>query len=219
MTVQPRLTIGGSPVAGCAEFLENVAGAQAALTTAGLMLASAAMGVIGGSRRASASSQDAADLHSLSGSIHEAHHMLGPGSIATAELAGSSPDIPSSRQTANVQTASREAAPAAEKAEGRSALASSQSGSRASSSSINSAEQLWEGAWKAFEEPEQKQGPSDPETPSTALARQLHSENQDQSSFPSLAARFFRQGTRSGARDRRQAMLFTCWLPHLKHIL
>ena len=173
------------------------------------MLASAAVGAIGGSRQASAGSQDAVDLHNLPGSIHEVHHMPDPGSDAAAELVGCSPNTPSSRQPGSMQTVSAETAPAAEKEAVRSTLARSQSDSRAESSSIPSAEQLWEGAWKAFEEPQQKQGSSDTGISRTALAREQYLGNQDQSSFPSLAARFFRQGTGSGARDRRQVMLFT----------
>ncbi len=173
--------------------------AQAALSTAGLMFASAALGLAGGRRMASASSENAAECLSISGKISKALHVPAPSSGLSTSIASGS-NVASSVQDVSRQSASAETAPA-RSVEDRTAIASSQSDSTAHSSSFLSVEQLWEGAWKAFDEPEQKQGLSRPETPPGSRDREQQLDSQHQSSFPSLAARLF--GTRSAPRDKR----------------
>ena len=178
--------------------------AQAAFSTAGLMFASAALGLAGGRRMASASPEDAADRQSASSRISRVLHIPAPSSSGLATSIASSSNAPSSTKDVSVQSASAEAAPALD-ADGGAAMASSQSDYAATSSSFLSAEQLWEGAWKAFEEPEQKQSLTGrtPQPGNSERGQQL--DTQHQSSFPSLAARFF--GTRSAPQDRRYAAL------------
>ncbi len=173
--------------------------AQAALSTAGLIFASAALGLVGGRRMAS--SEDASGFQSASDNLRRALHVPAPSSRELPTSSVGSIGAPSSRHTVSMQTASAETAQTTQEAEDRSVPMSSQSDSRDDPSSFPAAEQLWERAWKAFEEPEQKQGLSRPETQPGTLAGEQQLDSQPQSSFPSLAARFF--GSRSAPQDRR----------------
>lgn len=178
------------------------------------MLASAALGVAGGSRLSPADPEDAIDVHSVPGNPNKALHMPAPSTFADSD-ASSNKSI-GSRRFASVQNTG---AKTLQRAEDGSAIGSSQH-ARNDSSSILSAEQLWEGAWKAFEEPVPGQGLPDTESPQIALARAQQLDSQHRSSFPSLAARFFRQGHPSGAQNRRQAMSpVNCALPSLPEVL
>ena len=166
------------------------------------MLASAALGVAGGRRLPSADPEDAIDVQSVPGSQKKALHLAAPSVSAFADSHASSPELTGSRQPATVQNA---AAETAQRAENRSPIESSQH-VNTDASSFPSAEQLWEGAWKAFEDSAPVQGLPDPESLQILLARDQQLESQHHSSFPSLAARFFRQGKPSGAQNRRHGM-------------
>ena len=167
------------------------------------MLASAALGSVAGNRRASARPDGSASLYSTPGVSIDALPMLALSSDVSADSAGSSANLLRSGDASSTLYASTETASPAQEAAKESALASSQTDSAADSNSFLSAEQLWEGAWKAFEQPEQKQASSNPDTLPGTLAREQQPVVHHQSSFPSLAARFFRRESHSGAQDKR----------------
>jgi hypothetical protein len=78
-------------------------------------------------------------------------------------------------------------------------------GQSGGSPQLPSAEQLWAGAWQAFEAPEEASATSAPRSVSNRPDSAVPDSATPQNSFPSLAARLFRGGSRpSGSRVVRE---------------
>lgn len=145
--------------------------------------------------------QEPADLHLAPETGQAAQQTISPDSRPASFASNSGSQVSTDHKGCQPQRVSGSVAASRSEPSQMIPSEGAQAESNTASGQLPSAEQLWDGAWKAFEAPEDEGSLSTANRLPSRPTREEHQQITPPSSFPSLAARLFSAGGRSKAQD------------------